>query len=254
MTFMGSYAQRYDALYAAKDYQAECDLIERVFSKFDAAPATVLDIGCGTGGHVLELASRGYECTGVDMSPAMLEQAADKTTKLGLPKSPKWLTGNAKSFDIEQHFDAAIMMFAVVSYLTTNDDLMEALANIRAHLKPGSLFICDFWYGPAVLSVKPEDRVRVIETSDMTTIRRAITTLDSFEQTATVTFDLWSIHANGGLEKTTEAHKMRYFFPKEFELFLKLSGFSVLSMTEFPEISKDLGLDSWNALCVAVVN
>ena len=74
--FGRDYAAAYDDLYQDKDYVAECDLIERVFETYGQGPTRrVLDLGCGTGGHAVILAKRGYDVVGVDRSPEMLERA-----------------------------------------------------------------------------------------------------------------------------------------------------------------------------------
>jgi ubiquinone/menaquinone biosynthesis C-methylase UbiE len=249
--FQSLYANQYDTLYTGKDYASECDLIEAAARKFDCNPTTILDIGCGTGSHVMELAKRGYRCTGVDRSVDMLAIAAEKSEKANLTNSPLWLNGDAVDFKADGSFDMATMMFAVLSYLTANDDLLKALTNIRQHLKPGALFMCDFWYGPAVLAVKPSDRVRVLETSTGQTIRAASTSLDSFSQTGDVSFRLWQIENDQFKGETQETHKMRYLFPQEFRMMLALSGFESLSMSEFPSLDRPLTDDSWNALSIA---
>ena len=82
--FGAEYAGAYDAIYAEKDYEAEVDLIERAAARFgDDAAASVLDLGCGTGGHAIPLARRGHRVTGVDRSPAMLA-AVDALQAQGL--------------------------------------------------------------------------------------------------------------------------------------------------------------------------
>ena len=60
-SFGPEYADAYDALYADKDYDAECDLLERIFRRVGRPVRTVLDLGCGTGAHAVRLAQRGYE-------------------------------------------------------------------------------------------------------------------------------------------------------------------------------------------------
>lgn len=250
--FNSLYAGQYDQLYAEKSYAAECDLVEEAARRHLAeVPATVLDVGCGTGAHAIELASRGYRVTGVDLSQPMLDRAAQKAHLLDTARRPAFLRGDARDFSTGQTHDLAIMMFAVVGYLTTNDDVLAGLRNVRRHLKPGALFVCDFWYGPSVLSMRPTDRVRVLETDEGRVIRAASTTLDVEHHTADVTFKLWSLHGDHLTGETVETHRMRYFFPQEFALFLQQAGFVPCSMTAFPSLDGPLTDQTWNALVVA---
>jgi SAM-dependent methyltransferase len=249
--FASLYANQYDSLYTAKDYSGECDLVEQAFRNFGQSPASILDIGCGTGSHAIEFSRRGYACTGVDLSPAMLEHASAKAESQGLLKPPKWVLGDARNFEANGPYDAAVMMFAVISYLTSNDDVIKGLKNIREHLKPGALFACDFWYGPAVLSVKPNERVRIIDTVNRRTMRSASTTVDSFAHTADVSFRLWTVEGDKFIGETTETHTMRYFFPQEFKMLLEQSGFECLHFSAFPDFNEKLSETSWNAFCVS---
>lgn len=251
MTFAHLYANEYDSLYSSKSYSGECDLIEAACRRFSVDPVSVLDVGCGTGSHIIELASRGYKCVGVDLSPAMLEIAAAKAQQANFSGDVSFFEGDAREFSVEGTFDLVTMMFAVASYLTTNDEIIGALKNIRKHLPAGGLFMCDFWYGPAVLSVRPEERIRVIDVGERKTLRAASTAIDSFNQTADVSFRLWSIEGNAFLGETTEVHRMRYFFPQEFKALLSQCGFEFLMLSEFPSLDLQLTDQSWNAFCVA---
>jgi ubiquinone/menaquinone biosynthesis C-methylase UbiE len=249
--FESLYANQYDSLYKEKDYSGECDLVEESFKRFGKVGGTLLDIGCGTGTHSIELARRGYACTGVDLAPAMLEHAASKTASETFSHQPLWLQGDARTFEAGDTYDNAIMMFAVISYLASNDDVLAGLKNIRRHLKPGALFVCDFWYGAAVLSVRPNERVRILETPKGRTMRAASTTVDSFAQTADVSFKLWSVEGDKFIGETNETHTMRYFFAQEFKLLLLQSGFECLHLSAFPELDTPLTDDSWNAFCIS---
>ena len=250
--FNSLYAGQYDQLYAEKSYATECDLVEEAARRYlPQKPAAVLDVGCGTGAHAVELASRGYAVTGVDLSQAMLNHAAQKASSLDSDRRPAFLQGDARDFATGQTYDMAIMMFAVVGYLTNNDDVLAGLRNIRRHLKPGGLFLCDFWYGPSVLSVRPTDRVRVIETPQGRLIRAASTTLDIAHHTADVTFKLWSLQDDRLTGETTETHRMRYFFPQEFELMLSVAGFKLRTLSAFPSLDGALTGETWNALVAA---
>ncbi len=250
--FNSLYAAKYDQLYAEKNYLGECDLIEAAVKCYaSGAPATLVDIGCGTGNHSIELARRGYTVTGVDLSQSMIEHAVQKTASLKSEVRPAWLCGDARDFDTGTTFDLGIMMFAVIGYLTTNEDLLKGLRNIRRQLKPGALFICDFWYGPSVLSEKPADRVRTLPTEEGQVIRASSTTLDVIHHTADVTFKLWTLKGDRLTGETTETHRLRYFFPQEFSLLLSQAGFTLQSMSGFPTLDDPLTEQTWNAFVVA---
>ena len=53
----------------------------------------ILDIGCGAGRHSVELARRGFQVTGVDISAGMLAQAADAAEKAGVEVN--WVKADA---------------------------------------------------------------------------------------------------------------------------------------------------------------
>jgi ubiquinone/menaquinone biosynthesis C-methylase UbiE len=250
--FDSGYAKQYDRLYSAKDYRAECDLIEAAISRYGAArPESVLDIGCGTGKHSCELATRGYAVTGIDLSESMLRHARERSATLTTGKPPTWICGDARTFDAGGKFDVAIMMFAVIGYLTRNEDVLACLRNIRRHLEPKALFACDFWYGPSVLSDRPTDRVRVLPTENGEVIRATSTTIDVVAHTAEVTFRLWAMENRQVVSETRESHSLRFFFPQEFALMLSQSGFEMLGISAFPTLDAPLDDTTWNAFVIA---
>lgn len=250
--FNPNYAEKYDHFYEGKDYRGECDLVEAAFKRFGADPKTLLDVGCGTGKHLIELARRGYGTSGVDLSAAMLEQARiSSAAELPESERPELLCGDARDFDFGRTFDAAIMMFAVIGYLTTNDDVLAGLRNIRRHLDTGALFVCDFWYGPTVLGMGASDRMRVLERDGEQVLRATSTTVDPFTHTADVTFRLWTIRDAQVVSESSELHRLRYFFPQEFALLLAEAGFALESLSAFPTIDEKPNAGTWNAFAVA---
>lgn len=256
--FGNGYARAYDALYETKDYGAECDVLERVFRKRSSSPVkSVLDLGCGTGGHAVRLAQRGYTVTGIDRSPGMLEAARAKAAELAgfgstMSGSATFAQGDVRSFDLGgQAFDAAAMLFAVLGYQITNEDVLSTLKTVRRHLTPGGLFVFDVWYGPGVLTDPPGERIKEVPTAEGSILRVARGDLDVGRHTCTVSYDLLHLAGDRVVERTREAHPMRYFFPRELELFLSVSGFTLERIGCFEDIDRDPGAKTWNIWAVA---
>ena len=252
--FRQDYADHYDLFYAGKDYESECDILEEVFRRYGKDKIrTILDLGCGTGNHAFPLAKRGYEVTGVDRSGDMLANARSKLAEFESQSQPlpMFLQGDLRSLDLDRNFDAVLMMFAVLGYQLTNEDVLEALKTVRRHLKPGGLFICDVWYGPAVLALRPGDKVKFIPTDDGKVIRLASGKLDIYHQLATVHYQILHLKGRTVLSEATETHHMRYFFPQELALFLDQTSLEMLRVSAFPSLAEDANEQSWNALVVA---
>lgn len=250
--FKQGYADQYDLFYGDKDYESECDLLEQALKRHGKEPVqTILDLGCGTGNHSIPLARRGYKVHGVDISENMLAHAVEKAQKETIKYPPVFSQGDVRSVDLGKQFDVVLMMFAVLGYQLTNEDVLAALRTVRKNLKPGGLFIFDVWYGPAVLAIRPSDRVKVIPTQDGKLIRIASGTLDINSQIAEVNYHVLKISGDKLVNETEETHKMRYFFSQELEMALNQTGLSLRTLTAFPNLTKPADETTWNTLIIA---
>jgi cyclopropane fatty-acyl-phospholipid synthase-like methyltransferase len=104
-------------------------------------PAAILDIGCGTGRHAIELARRGFEVTGIDLSAGMLKQARIAAREAGVRLDLNQC--DAAEFESSTAFDAAICLCeGAFSLLGQQDDPLgrdtEILRRIYKALKDGS--------------------------------------------------------------------------------------------------------------------
>jgi SAM-dependent methyltransferase len=254
MTLFGKiYADAYDALYSAKDYSGECDMIEALIAEFGTVrPARrLLDLGCGTGNHAILLAARGYSVTGIDRSPAMITQARAKAATLGPAHSVVFHhgdIGNARLDDAP--YDGAIMMFAVLGYQQHDDGVRAAIATARAHLVTGAALIFDVWYGPGVLGERPQARQRVVEIPTGRIVRRAEPHLDEAHQLCTVQYNIERWAGERLLEAVSERHIMRFFFPGEFDNLARGCGFVCSAIRCFPNWWLPVHSSTWNAVSV----
>jgi len=252
--FRQDYADHYDLFYAGKDYESECNMIEEVFRRYGKDNiGTILDLGCGTGNHAFPLAKRGYEVIGVDRSGDMLANARSKLANFESQSQPlpMFLQGDLRSLDLDRKFDAVLMMFAVLGYQLTNEDILAALKTVRRHLKPHGLFVCDVWYGPAVLAIRPSDKIKTIPTEDGKVIRLASGNLDIYHHLATVNYHVLHLRGQTLLTESEEAHQMRYFFPQELNLFMALCKLRLLGLRAFSSPERPPNEDTWNALVFA---
>ena len=250
--FGSTYANAYDLLYHEKNYHAECDLIEQLLKTYGGEQSVrrVLDLGCGTGNHALELAVRGYDVVGVDRSGDMLDCARNKSASLSAPGKVTFHQGDIRTVDLERNFDAVLMMFAVLGYQLENADLLQVLHTARQHLRPSGLLIFDVWYGPAVLHQRPSQQIKVIPTPQGKILRIASGELDIRRQVCEVHYHLWRLEGKRLISETEERHSMRYFFPRELDFLLECTGFASLRLGGFPQFSSEPDETTWNVLAV----
>ncbi len=247
----GRYADFYDAFYAGKDYEAECDYITATLDSFGVGPgARLLDLGAGTGGHDIPLSRRGFDVVGVDRSDRMVAAARKKATDAEV--HVEFVLGDVRDVRVAGGFDAVISMFAVISYQLTNADLLGMLETARAHLAPGGLFVFDGWFGPAVLSERPEDRSRtVIDAAGDSITRDAHPTLDPVAQTVEVAYTVTRESSGAVVETTHEAHRMRFLFAQELDLLLGVAGFELVAFGPFMRPESPITIDDWNFSAIA---
>jgi 2-polyprenyl-3-methyl-5-hydroxy-6-metoxy-1,4-benzoquinol methylase len=104
----------------------------------------ILDMGCGTGRHAIELARHGYRVTGVDISSGMLREARKAAKEAGV--EVEWIQADAVQFTPGKCFDAAICLCeGAFGLLSRDDDPLRhdaaILRNIHAALKPEAPFL-----------------------------------------------------------------------------------------------------------------
>jgi 2-polyprenyl-3-methyl-5-hydroxy-6-metoxy-1,4-benzoquinol methylase len=133
-----NYAQKYDSECYTQGTCGECDFIEQEIHHDKSLK--ILDIGCGTGRHSIELTKRGYCVTGIDLSPSMLSRAKEKAQTLNL--NIEFHNYDARKLPFTEEFDAAIMLCeGGFSLMETDDMNFDILKNASKALKANGTLI-----------------------------------------------------------------------------------------------------------------
>ena len=221
-------------LYQGKDYKAESDYVAKLLSQDGHARKEVLEFGAGTGRHGRLLAALGFQVHGIERSREMVAAANREPAPADKPGSFDCVQGDICTTRMGREFDAVIALFHVISYQTSNRDLLLTFGNAARHLSRGGLFLFDVWHGPAVLTERPSVRVRRVEDQETLLTRIAEPELDAGAGVVTVRYTVFAESKSGEtLTGFTEEHRMRYLFPTEIEFLASESGFEIELSHEF---------------------
>ncbi len=203
--------------------------LERASSQVDALqvllevrpPARVLDVCCGYGRHSVELARRGFEVAGVDISEMQVGAACRHARESGL--APAFAVGDARALPLAGPFDAAINMFLSFGYFATDDESQAMLEGVARVLRRGGRLLIDFWnreyeirnFQPTVVD-RRDDEIIEIEDWKFDPIAGRLSWLN------TVVFP------DGRREAWTQS--IRAFTAAEVRAMLERAGFALLAL------------------------
>lgn len=252
MSVFAGYSRYYDLLYRDKDYAGEANYVAGLIRRHAPAARSLMEIGCGTGAHAVELAQAGFDVAGVDMSEGMLEAADARRSSLApvLAAKLEFSHGDARTVRLGKKFDAVISLFHVMSYQTSNADLADAFATAREHLEPGGVFVFDCWYGPAVLRQWPTVTEKKLSDESTEVARRADPVVHANENIVDVNYTVVvTDKMTRASETLRETHRMRYLFTPEIDAGLSAAGMKLVDsrgwMTDSPP-----GFETWGAVFV----
>ncbi len=221
--------------------------IDVLFKKYGKNIKNVISFGCGTGKHDFELNKLGYSMTGIDMSSNMISIAQESASDKGIEEL--FSVADIREYEPSQKYDAVVSLFHVMSYQTTNEDLLDAFKSARKCLDKDGLFIFDAWYGPGVLTDLPGVREKKVIKQGCEILRIAKPVMHDKENVVDVNYEIIVMN-NGSYHTIEETHRMRYLFTQEIRLLLKLTGFELIDNVDCKDL-KSTSYASWTSYFIA---
>lgn len=227
MQVFDAYGKYYDLLYQDKDYHEEVNFVYGKLESHLNNIKSLLEFGSGTGIHGNLLAKKGMSVTGVELSAQMISMSEQS-------ESFRCVEGDVRNVKLDKKFSAVISLFHVMSYQTSNHDVINTMKNANEHLEDGGIFLFDFWYTPAVNHFKPSTRVKRMQNSSFRVTRIAEPEVFPNENRVNVNYEIIvEDKSTEYLSTFTETHHMRHYSLPEIKLLASITGFSFLESSEF---------------------
>jgi SAM-dependent methyltransferase len=126
---------------------AECDF---VISTLGLGPgARILDLCCGQGRHAVELAKRGFQVSGLDLSEYLLAIARNRAAGMGV--NVEFVRGDMREIPWEGEFDAVVNLFTAFGYLESDGEDEKVIHRVARCLRPGGKFLLDLINRPRIM-------------------------------------------------------------------------------------------------------
>jgi len=225
-------AELYDLLFSNLDYG-----IDFYRQQARAAGGPVLEVACGTGRVLLPLLRDGIDADGLDLSPALLARAREKTRAAGF--QPALFEAPMQSFRLPRRYALVYVAFNSFVHNLTQADQLATLTTCREHLLPGGRLVFDIFYpGPTYLSGPQGVPEFEHEVTDPATGHRFqaydTRTLEPLEQIQHSANEVRELDPEGRVVRVFPSWtSIRWIFKPEMELLLRTAGFTRWTLTGF---------------------
>jgi 2-polyprenyl-3-methyl-5-hydroxy-6-metoxy-1,4-benzoquinol methylase len=227
-----NYAHKYDQESFVQGTAGECDFIEEEINRDKSSK--IIDIGCGTGRHAIELTKRGYNVTGVDLSEDQIKRAREKAKETGVTIDFQIQDARGLSFDGE--FDLAIMLCeGGFSLMETDEMNFEILKNATKALKSKGKLIFTTLNGLFPLFHSVNDFYKSAQKEGQSHCKECSFDLMTLRDHNTVVFE-----DDSGNKRELKCNE-RYYVPSEITWLLKTLGYKKIDIfgAKLGEFSRD---------------
>jgi len=216
-----NYSYKYDKEVYVQGTLGECDFIEQEIGRDRSKK--IIDIGCGTGRHAIELAKRGYNVTGVDLSENQIKRAREKAKEAGV--TIDFQAQDARNLAFDGEFDLAIMLCeGGFSLMETDEMNFEILKEATKALKIKGKFIFTALNGLFPLFHSVNDFYKSVEKEGQSQCKECSFDLMTFRDHNAVVFE-----DDSGNKRELKCNE-RYYVPSEIAWLLKTLGYKKIDI------------------------
>ena len=216
-----NYGQKYDTESFTQGTSGECDFIGQEIGYNKSLK--IIDVGCGTGRHSIELTQRGYNVTGIDLSMSLLRKAKEKTEKKNL--NIDFLRYDARKLPFVNEFDVAIMLCEGAFPLMETDEMnYEILKNVTKSLKKNGKIILTTLNGLFPLYHSVEEFCVSTTNKGNATYRS-----NTFDFMTFRDYNITTVEDDSGNIKELQCNE-RYYVPSEITWLLKTLGYKKIDI------------------------
>jgi SAM-dependent methyltransferase len=216
-------ARYYDLIMSPFDYRELVDCLDDLIITAGGSRTDILDLGCGTSEELVYFAQLGYEVSGIDLSPEMIQISKNK-----IPFG-NFRTGDMRKLKTSKKYDNIISVFDTVNYLIKPEDLKKCFLTVNRSLNDRGLFLFDFnsihglyndWNG-----------IKIEETDDFFISYDSSFNMNSLILKCNMKFFIRD--ESGKFESFNETHYERGYSVPEITELLKQTGFGEVEVLPF---------------------
>lgn len=241
--FSSEYSRAYDLINSGKDYASEVEFALSLFRRHSskgANPASILDLGCGSGCHLIHFPPQTRKC-GVDQSEGMLAEAASRGME-----NIRLVHQNIGALQLEERFELVYSLFHVLSYQVEVDTLRSFLRTIAGHLDHDGIAVIDFWHRAPWDHDPPTTRLTTKSSDGLEVCRISEPSFDRVTGTVDISMNLFvKSDTNRGYHRFEEFHRMRAYTLTELELAASSENLQLVASGGWPDVDRPLAPDDW---------
>lgn len=199
---------------------AEVKFFEQAFERFTTRKVKrLLEPGCGSGRLVVEMASRGYDVTGLDLSQPMLDYMSKELKKKQL--SAAAVLGDMTAMKFKKKFDSAFCTFNTFRHMIDEANALKHLRSVADNVKQGGLYILGFHLIP--MDADPECIERWKAKDGSTNLSCTLKVIDFNRKTRQemLRISIKATKKNGKVERIRSEFPLRIYTPAQAKRLLK---------------------------------